>query len=208
MIDNRVLDSATRDRSGCWSRGSTKRRGWPVTRHHSRAGRSWRGSGAIGLSLAVETKGSEVWITDITDEAVSVIRANLIGIGRPATSVRVVQGSWFDALPVELAGTLAVVVSNPPYVADDETLPPLVDQWEPRTALRSGPTGLEDLELIVDQAPRWLRRDGALVLEMAPHQTEAIADRAATYFAEVEIHNDLTGRARAVVARHRDTAWG
>ena len=161
------------------------------------------GSGAIGLSLASETKGTEVWITDVSVDAVSVIRANLAGIGQRATGVRVVEGSWFEALPAELAGTLAVVVSNPPYIADDEKLMELVDDWEPRGALRSGPTGLEDLNHLVDQASSWLRTDGALVLEMAPHQTAEIAERAKRFFVEVEIHDDLSGRPRAVVARHR-----
>jgi len=46
------------------------------------------GSGAIGLSLALETKRTEIWITDVSSDAVSVIRANLPGIGQRATAVR------------------------------------------------------------------------------------------------------------------------
>lgn len=161
------------------------------------------GSGAIGLSLAYETKHTEVWISDISPDAVSVLRANLAGLGNRATGVRVVEGSWFEPLPQELLGTIGVIVSNPPYVADDEQLPPVVDEWEPSGALRSGPTGLEDLLHIVTEAPRWLRSDGALVLEMAPHQTKSIAAAASELFVEVEVHTDLSGRERAVVARHR-----
>lgn len=161
------------------------------------------GSGAIGLSLAYETKHTEVWISDVSPDAVSVIRANLAGLGNRATRVRVVEGSWFEPLPPELMGTVAVIVSNPPYVADDEQLPSAVDEWEPRRALRSGPTGLEDLLHIVREAPRWLRSDGALVLEMAPHQIKSIAATASELFSDVEVHVDLSGRERAVVARHR-----
>jgi release factor glutamine methyltransferase len=95
-----------------------------------------------------------------------------------------------------------LVVSNPPYVADAELLPDDVEDWEPRTALRSGPTGLEDIERIVDEAPAWLARPGALVVELAPHQAGAAIARArAAGFTSAEVRPDLTGRDRALVAR-------
>ena len=46
-------------------------------------------------------------------------RANLAGGGQAGTTVRMALGWWFEALPPELAGELALVVSNPPYLADD-----------------------------------------------------------------------------------------
>src|SRR5690606_38267662 len=75
------------------------------------------GSGAIALSLAAEQPGLEVWGTDASEDALAVARANLAGLGRAATRVRLVAGDWFAALPAELAGRIGVVVSNPPYVA-------------------------------------------------------------------------------------------
>ena len=159
------------------------------------------GSGAIGLSIAAETLAAQVWLTDVSDEALAVARANLAGLGRIGTRTRIAAGSWFDALPSELMGSVGVVVSNPPYIAEGETLDPSVDEWEPRNALVSGPSGTEALEILVDQSPAWLVDGGALVLEMSPWQTEAVAERAALVFAEVEILDDLRGLARVVVAR-------
>jgi release factor glutamine methyltransferase len=78
-----------------------------------------------------------------------VARANLSGMGRRASVVRLVEGDWFDALPEDLRGRVSVVVSNPPYVAADDPLPPEVADWEPHEALVSGPTGLEALERII-----------------------------------------------------------
>lgn len=72
------------------------------------------GSGAIGLSLAFERIDLSVWATDRSPDALAVARANLAGIGRAATRVRLAEGDWFAALPAELAGTVDVLVTNPP----------------------------------------------------------------------------------------------
>ena len=161
------------------------------------------GSGAIALSIAVEVPSARVVATDASSDALDVASANLTGIGTlVASRVRLEQGSWFDAVPRSLRGNVHLVVANPPYVADGETLPPEVADWEPTTALRSGPTGLEDVERIIDEAPAWLARPGTLVLELAPHQAGAAIARArAAGFAAADVRPDLTGRDRALVAR-------
>ncbi|MGI8776947.1 MAG: peptide chain release factor N(5)-glutamine methyltransferase [Acidimicrobiales bacterium] len=163
------------------------------------------GSGAIGLSLAAEVPGARVWATDASADALAVARANLAGLGsHAATRVRLVEGDWWDALPDEMRGTVDVVVSNPPYVAAGEELPPEVADWEPVSALRAGPTGLEALEVVVGGAREWLRRPGALVAELAPSQARAAVTMAVEAgFGEVEVKPDLAGRARVLVARSR-----
>ena len=78
----------------------------------------------------------------------------------------------------------------------------MVADWEPRAALDAGPTGLEDLAAIVAGAPGWLRRPGALVVELAPHQAGAVGELArAAGFDSVEVRPDLAGRDRVLVAR-------
>jgi release factor glutamine methyltransferase len=162
------------------------------------------GSGAIALSLATEVPSAEVWATDRSPEALAVARANLAGIGRAGTRVRMAEGSWFGALPPMLRRRVDLVVSNPPYVAEKEVadLAPEVARWEPREALVAGPTGLEQLEIIIDEAPRWLTRPGTLVLEIAPHQAPQVVSMAyQAGFLEVDTRPDLAGWSRALVAR-------
>ncbi len=160
------------------------------------------GSGAIALAVAAERPRVEVWGTDRSAGAIDVARANLAGLGRAGARVRLVQGTWYDALPSELAGRTDVVVSNPPYVAAEEALPEDVAMWEPREALIAGSSGLEAIEAIVRGAPGWLGPTGALVVEIAPHQAETASRLACDAgFAGADVRPDLAGRARVLVAR-------
>jgi release factor glutamine methyltransferase len=162
------------------------------------------GSGALALALATERPGLDVWGTDLSDDALAVARANLAGLGRAAMRVRLAAGSWFDALPDALAGRIDVIVTNPPYVSEAEMaeLPDEVRDWEPRGALCAGPTGLEDIERIVAEAPHWLARPGSLLVELAPHQAATARDWARRAgFSSATVWPDLAGRDRIVLAR-------
>lgn len=161
------------------------------------------GSGAIALSLAKELPRATVWATDASPDALDVARANTSGIGMwAATRVRLAEGSWWDALPSELRGRFDVVVSNPPYVADGEYLPPEVEEWEPRAALRAGPDGLDAARQIVAGAGEWVTSGGVLVMEIAPAQAQAVVALAGAAGADsAEVRRDSSGRERALVAR-------
>lgn len=160
------------------------------------------GSGAIGLSIAVEVERAEVWMTDASADALVVARSNLTGIGRAATRVRVAEGSWFDALPEELRGTIDLVVSNPPYVATSDEVEDIVREWEPSSALFAGDDGLDDIRTLIHEAPSWLRAGGVLVLEMDPRQLVVASELAmASGFVDIETRADLSGRDRALLAR-------
>ena len=137
------------------------------------------GSGAIGLSVAVECPQSRVFATDVSGDALAVARANLAGLGRAAARVSLHQGDWFEALPGALRGSVDVVVSNPPYIGTNEELPPVIADWEPPVALWSGPAGHEAVEKVIGGASSWLRPGGALVLEVASHRAQETAGMAA-----------------------------
>lgn len=161
------------------------------------------GSGAIGLSMAYELprQGTEVWITDVSVDAIDVARANLAGIGPAAANVRVAHGSWFEALPNDVQ--FDVIVSNPPYVAvGSPDLDAAVGEWEPAGALFAGADGLDDIRLLAAGAPDRLRPGGTLVLEIGADQGRAVDDvlrRAG--LVDVEIRKDLSDRDRVALAR-------
>jgi len=161
------------------------------------------GSGAIGLALADELPldGVIVWLTDADGDALEVARANLAGIGRHGANVRIARGSWFAALPAATALDLAV--ANPPYVA---TGSPHVEQsvrrWEPHRALFAGADGLAAMRHLVADAPRWVRPEGWLVLEIGADQGDRVRRLLVDGgYEEVEIRRDLTGRDRVAIGR-------
>jgi len=156
------------------------------------------GSGAIAGSLAVEL-GAEVWATDRSPDALAVARANVAGAS--ATTVRLTEGDWFAALPDELAGTLQLVVANPPYVSDDElvTLAPEVRDHEPAGALFAGADGLDAYRAIVPELPRLVAPGGVAILEIGHEQTEAVGALIAATGRAWSLRRDLAGRPRAII---------
>lgn len=161
------------------------------------------GSGAIGLSLAVELPrlGTTVWLTDVSDDALDVARANVAGIGPPGVNVRIAAGSWWDALPDDVR--FDVVVSNPPYVADGSPdLAADVAEWEPHQALFGGTDGLADIRTIVGGAPARLADGGWLVLEIGEALGAAVSEILyGAGFVDVEVRRDSSGRDRIVIGR-------
>ncbi|MCU1397828.1 MAG: hemK [Acidimicrobiales bacterium] len=161
------------------------------------------GSGAIGLSLAVELpiESVQVWLADISTDALDVARANLAGIGRAGAAVRIVEGSWFAALPESLRGEIDLVVANPPYIAEgDPDVTAEVMRWEPHLALFAGTDGLRDIATIVSDAAEWLRPGGWLVIEIGADQGPAVrALLRSAGFNDVEIRPDLAGRDRVAL---------
>ncbi len=172
--------------------------GWAIEemrgRPHVIAADLGTGSGAIGISLAVELR-AEVWATDVSRDALDVARANLAGAGMwAATRVRIAEGHWWDALPTDLRGRLDLVVSNPPYVFADDPLPSEVEDYEPSLALRAGAEGMDAINEIVAGAPEWLAPGGVLVMEIDPRHGPRLRDHG-------EIRIDALGRERALVLR-------
>jgi release factor glutamine methyltransferase len=178
------------------------------------------GSGAIALALATELGPKvlqEVWATDLSAEALAVAAANLEvcraggdGGGDVFLPVELVAGSWLDPLPGRLRGRVDLVVSNPPYVTEEEWATLAVEvRAEPRQALvarpgREGDAGLADVEAVLEGGLRWLRRPGTVVVELAPQQAAAAQRRARQLgYGVARVEPDLAGRPRALVAHVR-----
>jgi release factor glutamine methyltransferase len=163
------------------------------------------GSGVIGLSMAFElgAEAAHVWLTDASVDALDVARANMVGIGRAATNVRVVHGSWWNALPQEIAGQIDIAICNPPYIAqDDSEVAPDVHLYEPHSALYASDNGLSDLRTVIEGASTWLKKSGWLVLEIGYQQgAEVLAMMSSSGFVGAEIKQDLSGRDRIAVGQ-------
>jgi release factor glutamine methyltransferase len=158
------------------------------------------GSGAIALALATEGPFARVAAVDVSAGALEVAMANAREAA-PDAPVDFRRGSLYEAVAGE---RFDVVVSNPPYVGEEErdALDAEVRDWEPAGALFAGAGGLDVIRPLVAQAPAHLKPSGLLAMEIGVGQADEVCAliRATGAFAEPRVIADLSGRDRIVTA--------
>ncbi len=165
------------------------------------------GTGAIACAVALEVPGARVLATDLDPAAVDLARHNARALA--PDRVEVVHGDLLDPLDGSLRGHLDVLVANPPYLpaADRGTWAPEVADHDPPAALIGGPDGHEVVDRLLALAADWLAPGGRVVLEIDERRgTRAAAAARAVGLTDVEVHGDLTGAERVLVARRPDRA--
>jgi len=160
------------------------------------------GSGAIALAIASERPLAQVTAVDASVAALAVAQSNAQSLGL-SSRVHCVHGDWYAPLEGQC---FDVIVSNPPYIAEDD---PHLDRgdlrFEPRAALASGRDGLAAIRVIVRDAPMHLSTGGWLLLEHGWEQGAAVrALFEASGYVEVTTHRDLEARERVSCGRWRD----
>lgn len=159
------------------------------------------GSGIIAVTLAAERPLAQVVATDLSPDALAIARANAARHG--VANIRFELGDWFAAVPGD--GRFDLIVSNPPYIAEQD--PHLAQgdlRFEPSLALSSGPTGLDALTAIADGARRRLKPGGRLLLEHGYDQADNLAAILAGFdYGDIAHAQDLQGHRRATHARRR-----
>ncbi len=170
------------------------------------------GTGAVGLAVANEIDGAVVLIADRSDAAVALATENrdlLASTGRLRSPVEVCQGELLDAFAASAHGAPHVIVANPPYLPQAEIaqLEPEVAGHDPRDALAGGPDGHEVVDALLVAAagrvaPAGLALGGTIVLEIdARRAVETVARARSVGLVDVQVHRDLTGAERFVIAR-------
>lgn len=163
------------------------------------------GSGAIALALARARPGWEVHATEASEAAVAIARENTRRLGLEER-LHPRHGEWLADLP----GPWDMVVSNPPYIPDDD---PHLERgdvaFEPRAALAAGPDGLDALRELARRVPPTLAPGGWLLVEHGHDQADAVAGlfREAGLEA-VDTLADLAGHARFTRGRRRPDTPG
>jgi release factor glutamine methyltransferase len=163
------------------------------------------GSGALALSIAQEHPGSRITAVERDPGAIEWTRHNAATRAAAGdTPVQVLAGDMTDpGLLRDLDGSVDVVVSNPPYVPEGARVPREVADHDPPLALWGGPDGLDVVRGLLRTAARLLKAGGALGIEHADQQGEALPAlvRAVGGWDDVADHLDLAGRPRFTTAR-------
>lgn len=156
------------------------------------------GSGAVGVTIALERRDAQVQAVDCSVAALAVAKMNACNLG---TSLLFSVGNWYDSQPEGMRYDL--IVSNPPYVcADDAHLQTGDLRFEPKVALTDGGNGLTALDCVVRGAPRHLIGGGALCVEHGWDQASSVRTLFEQQgFVEVASLRDLAGIERVTVGR-------
>jgi release factor glutamine methyltransferase len=152
------------------------------------------GSGAIARTMMSKQPGARVVASDLDERAVACATAN---------GVEVYTGDLFAPLPRTLEGRVDVVVGVVPYVPTPGL--PLLQRdtfaFESTLAYDGGPDGTEILRRVLSDAPRFLRRGGALLLELGGEQAGALRDDLTRHrYVDVSVLVDEDGDVRGIEA--------
>lgn len=166
------------------------------------------GSGCISITLARQREQCRIVATDISPHAMQFAEANAARHG-VQERVQLIQGDCLQPLRDSETEKFDGLVSNPPYIRDDELggLQPEVAEFEPVEALVAGADGLQLVRRIVADAPSLLRPGAFIALELDPAQCSVVAELLdASGFTGSRIHKDLSGLNRIVSAVRAETA--
>jgi release factor glutamine methyltransferase len=165
------------------------------------------GSGCIAITLACERPEWNVTAVDISEPALAIARENAQrllpsespNLGTNPDQPELIQSDLFAALSDR---QFDLIVSNPPYVAATDLLPPEVHAHEPHTALYADNQGLAIYIQLAEEAQSHLRPGGALIVEIGDGQSEAVQSIFEEHGWHIErVVNDLDGTPRVMVAR-------
>ena len=154
------------------------------------------GTGAIAISLKDKRPTWQVCAVDLSSAALEVAKENAQQIG---VALEFVLSDCLD----EVAGPIDVLISNPPYISQDEyeLMDVSVREFEPKMALFAENNGLAIYQKLAQQAPSKLSKDGKIFLEIGFMQGPAVKElfQAAFPKKQVSIHKDLFGNDRMIV---------
>ena len=179
------------------------------------------GSGCIAICIAKELKetipltpplikgergGLRVYAVDISAGAIAVAQENARRHG-VKDKIQFLVGDMFKAVePLKLEGKIDLIVSNPPYVSKEamERLQPEIKGYEPVLALYGGEDGLDFYRRIIQEAPRYLKQQGGLIMESGFNQAGHVRNlfEKEEVFSGIEVKRDLAGIERIIKASY------
>lgn len=153
------------------------------------------GSGAIAIALSKELN-CHVYASDISSDALGVAKENA---EKTNSNITLYQGNMLEPY-IKNDIKVDIIVSNPPYIKENEEIEDVVKNNEPSIALYAKNNGLEYYESIFKNASKILKDKYLIALEIGQTQGEDVKKIALTYLnnVKVEIKKDLSLKNRMV----------
>lgn len=162
------------------------------------------GAAPVACAVAAARPSAQVWGVDIDPAAVGLARLNVRRHHLANVHLRV--SDLLDALPSRLHGQVVAFTIHPPYVGRAEVsgLPREIRRFEPRHTLTDGSEdGLGLVRSLLAEAPAWLRRDGSVLVEVAPYLSRSVQALMRRDGLEVSVAADPGGITRVIRGRLR-----
>ncbi len=154
------------------------------------------GSGCIGVALAKYVKNAKVTLVDISTKALEVAKKNAKE-NEVKEKVNFIQSDMFE----NIKSKFDVIVSNPPYIKTKVINElDLQVQNEPHLALDGGENGLKFYEILINEAPKYLKENGKIFLEIGYDQKKEVEElaRNSKLYKEIETVKDLANNDRVI----------
>lgn len=160
------------------------------------------GSGAIAIALNKEEPHMEMYATDISEEALQVAIQNANINDAKCTFI---QGDMLKPLINEHL-KFDILVSNPPYIPNDEFVEDIVINNEPHVALFGGSDGMRFYEIILKDAHKILNYPNIIAFEHSYSKGAEMVAMAKHYFpkGKIELIKDLSGKDRMTIIVNKE----
>lgn len=157
------------------------------------------GSGCIGISIAKNIENAKVTLVDISENAIEIAKKNALR-NKVESQLTFIQSNMFE----KVEKRFDIIVSNPPYIKTDVILK--LDkqvQNEPHIALDGGKDGLKFYKIIIEEAKKYLKENGKLILEIGYDQKEEVENliKQSGQYKKIEVIKDLSQNDRVIIGK-------
>ncbi len=151
------------------------------------------GSGDIAMAIASERPNCKIVATDINTNALTMAKKN--AETHQLQNILFCRSNWYLDIPLQ---TFDLIVSNPPYIRqDDEHLSQGDVQFEPELALVAGADGMQAINMILENANRYLASNASLLIEHGYDQKQLVQEAFLKHdFRQLKTFQDLSGQDR------------
>lgn len=157
------------------------------------------GSGCIGISIAKNIENAKVTLVDISKYAIEIAKKNALR-NKVESQLTFIQSNMFEKVEKKFD----IIVSNPPYIKTD-VIPKLDKQVqnEPHIALDGGKDGLKFYKIIIEEAQKYLKENGKLILEIGYDQKEEVENliKQSGQYKKIEVIKDLSQNDRVIIVK-------
>jgi release factor glutamine methyltransferase len=155
------------------------------------------GSGCIAITLAKELPSSKVIAIDYSQQALNIAKENAELVG-----VKNIEFLKLDFLSENLNYVADAVVSNPPYIAQEDIQSLMIDvkEFEPHRALTDNADGLEFYRIFANKLDVILKKKGVLIIEVGRgnHPVEVKKLFEESGYNDIEMINDYNKDVRVL----------